>query len=85
MRLLRCIVQMDSLPVFQGSFIGLSATELRDNCLFESLIKCMGSAVTYCVTVRGLHTSHPCMELLCLKQDRYMHNLCGRKITISSC
>ena len=30
MRLLRCIVQIDSLPVFQGRFIGLSITEFRD-------------------------------------------------------
>lgn len=30
MRFLRCTVQIDSLPVFQGRFIGLSIMELRD-------------------------------------------------------
>lgn len=29
MRFLRCTVQIDSLPVFQGRFIGLSIMELR--------------------------------------------------------
>lgn len=76
----------DRFFAFQGRFIGLCTTELRDGSasLTKSLIKSIESAMAFCIAVHVLHTSQPSMQSLCLNQDRYMHNLCGRKAAISS-
>lgn len=76
----------DRFFAFQGRFIGLCTTELRDGIasLTKSLIKSIGGAMTFCVTVYLSHSSQPSMLSLHLNQGRCLHNLCGRKATISS-
>lgn len=66
----------DRFFAFQGRFIFLYPTELRDGIasLTKSLIKSIASAMIFCVTVHLLHTSQPSMQLLCVNQDRYIHN-----------